>query len=263
MRCATIVFTLVTLLASSASAQEDEAITHFDRGAALYYEEQYSASIVEFKRAHDIDPNPVFLLNIALAYWRLDNLDMAIRHAEQASGSDRLDAESTAQNGARVTAWRLRRRIEQEPPNASQETPPAFDPRQTAEPDIARTHREPSDQPAPVFLYSAIGLGALSVASFAALAVNDQQVATKLRAVDDAVDAAREDYDRAAREHQRAQRLSKAFLAGGLVLGGLAATTLIIHVVTRPGVAVTVGLAAGWVTVRLQIPSRDVHRTGN
>lgn len=55
-----------------------EAGRHFQRGVTLYNEADYRAALVEFKRAHDIAPNPTVLYNIGQTYYQLQNYAAAL-----------------------------------------------------------------------------------------------------------------------------------------------------------------------------------------
>lgn len=58
------------LLASTALAQPDrvEAEKAYKYGQALYVKEDYEGAAKQFKAAYDLDPDPVYLFNIAQAY---------------------------------------------------------------------------------------------------------------------------------------------------------------------------------------------------
>jgi tetratricopeptide (TPR) repeat protein len=64
----------VVLLASSAFAQPKklEAESAYKRGQALYMKDDYEGAAKQFKAAYDLDPDPVYLFNIAQA-MRLAN----------------------------------------------------------------------------------------------------------------------------------------------------------------------------------------------
>lgn len=78
-----------------------EAGKHFQRGVTLYNEADYRAALVEFKRAHDIAPNPTVLYNIGQTYYQLQNYAMALttldRYLAEAGpgAAHRSDVEAT------------------------------------------------------------------------------------------------------------------------------------------------------------------------
>jgi tetratricopeptide (TPR) repeat protein len=70
---------LVSLARAEPSASAvREASRHFQRGVTLYNEADYRAALVEFKRAHDIAPNPTVLYNIGQTYFQLQNYAAAL-----------------------------------------------------------------------------------------------------------------------------------------------------------------------------------------
>jgi tetratricopeptide (TPR) repeat protein len=54
--------------AQSASARKSEAVTAFKAGQALYERDDYEGAARQFKTAYDLDPDPVYLFNIAQAH---------------------------------------------------------------------------------------------------------------------------------------------------------------------------------------------------
>jgi tetratricopeptide (TPR) repeat protein len=82
------------------SAEDVErAQKYFDLGAQLYFEGEFSRAAVEFRRAHEIYPHPIFLFNIALIQRRLNQPRDALAIARQAQAMDQdLPPEQDAQN---------------------------------------------------------------------------------------------------------------------------------------------------------------------
>ena len=71
----------------------------FDKGAQLYYEGEYSRAAVEFRRAHEAHPHPVFLHNIAVMNMRLDRMEAARDAARGVLDMDeRLPPQQDARN---------------------------------------------------------------------------------------------------------------------------------------------------------------------
>jgi hypothetical protein len=89
---------------SAAEAQE-----HFDEGAKLYVEGEYSAAIIEFRKGHRLRPHPMFLYNIARAHQKLDQCDKVVDVATQALASENgeLGARTRAKAQALVAGCRL------------------------------------------------------------------------------------------------------------------------------------------------------------
>lgn len=72
---------------------------YFDLGAQLYFEGEFSRAAVEFRRAHELYPHPLFLFNIALIQRRLNRPEDALAIARQAQGMDEdLPPKEDAQN---------------------------------------------------------------------------------------------------------------------------------------------------------------------
>ena len=77
---------------------------YFDLGAQLYFEGQYSRAAVEFRRAHEIYPHPLFLYNIALIQRRLGLPEEALALARRAQAMEEsLPADEDAQNQAMIS----------------------------------------------------------------------------------------------------------------------------------------------------------------
>lgn len=96
-----------------------EARARFDRGVELFDSSAYEASLAEFYQAYEIAPNYVVLLNIALAYERLDRPARAVETYQRYldEGGERISADRRADIEAILT--RLRRRVGQLAVNAS------------------------------------------------------------------------------------------------------------------------------------------------
>ncbi len=79
----------------------DRAQQRFDEGAELYYQGNYARAAVEFRRAHEIHPHPLFLYNFALASLQLERLDDALDAARRAEAMDEpLPERQAARNSA-------------------------------------------------------------------------------------------------------------------------------------------------------------------
>jgi len=60
------------------SVAESEARTHFDRGVTFYNESDYTAALVEFKRAYSLAPTWQVLFNIGQSYFQVRNYAKAL-----------------------------------------------------------------------------------------------------------------------------------------------------------------------------------------
>jgi hypothetical protein len=101
-------FSAVTTVSTSAAAAPDagsirEASVHFEHGVQLYNEADYRASLVEFKRAYQLAPNPAVLYNIGETHYQLQNYAAASSALEQyltesgPSAAHRAEVEQTMQ----------------------------------------------------------------------------------------------------------------------------------------------------------------------
>ena len=85
------------------AASIKDASIHFERGVQLYNEADYRASLVEFKRAYQLAPNPAVLYNIGETQYQLQNYAAASSALEQyltesgPSASHRGEVEQTMQ----------------------------------------------------------------------------------------------------------------------------------------------------------------------
>jgi tetratricopeptide (TPR) repeat protein len=68
-----------------------QARTHYELGMKAYERRDYDGAIAAFRRAHDLDPRPNLLYNIAQSYWKKgDNaqaLDFYRRYLDAAPGA--------------------------------------------------------------------------------------------------------------------------------------------------------------------------------
>ena len=89
--------------------QEDQddlerAQAYFDDGAEHFYEGRYGRAAVEFRRAHEIHPHPLFLYNFALASVQTDRLDDALDAAIEADAMEEpLPQEQHSRNRALIS----------------------------------------------------------------------------------------------------------------------------------------------------------------
>ncbi|HEU4411984.1 MAG TPA: PEGA domain-containing protein [Polyangiaceae bacterium] len=104
----------------SPSASTREAGKHFQRAVTLFNEADYNAALVEFKRAHDLAPNPHVLYNIGQTHYQLQDYAAAIGAfeaylAEAQPASHRAEVESVLET-LRARVGRLE--ITADAPNA-------------------------------------------------------------------------------------------------------------------------------------------------
>ncbi len=92
--------------ASTAHAEESEAERLYKEGAEAYFQGEYAQAIIKFKRGNELDPNPMFLYNLALAYSKLGNVEEAESHAARAHKQG-LPPQFADKNAARLLAFRM------------------------------------------------------------------------------------------------------------------------------------------------------------
>lgn len=103
------VFSAALLSATPAFAQPsdaEKAQKHFEDGATLYAQGNYSKAIVEFIKGHAIAPNAMFLYNISLSYLKLENITDALAAAEKARTFDGMPDKVAVRNDARIGGFR-------------------------------------------------------------------------------------------------------------------------------------------------------------
>lgn len=90
----------------AAQDERDRAQQLYKEGAEAYYTDDFPLAIMKFKSGHALDPNPMFLYNIAVSYGRLGNIDEAYDHAIEAR-EDGLPPEAADKNSARIESWQI------------------------------------------------------------------------------------------------------------------------------------------------------------
>lgn len=103
------ILALLLLLAPAAAFANDgdgdiaAAQEYFDQGAQYYYAGDYGRALVEFRKAQQAHPHPIFLYNIALTSNALGRTDQALDAARQAAAMDaELPPEQDARNLALI-----------------------------------------------------------------------------------------------------------------------------------------------------------------
>jgi tetratricopeptide (TPR) repeat protein len=92
------------LLSSAARAQgSDDAGAHFDRGVSFFKDGDYTAAMVEFKKAYDVDPNYRVLYNLGQTSRELRDYASALTSFERylAEGGTQIDPDRRK----RVEGW--------------------------------------------------------------------------------------------------------------------------------------------------------------
>ncbi len=112
MNRAAALIALVGLFATSSvwaqdagSDEVDQIQEHFEKGVALYFEQQYDQAIEEFQKGYALYPDPIFLYNISTAHGKMGRMDQSLAVAELADSTGLTEPDAT-QNRARMTALR-------------------------------------------------------------------------------------------------------------------------------------------------------------
>ena len=204
----------LALISSAGHAQtSDEDV--FKQGAALYYRGEYAEALVEFKRAFQLSPDPVILLNIGLCYWRLDDLDHAIQASQSVLEVEGLDDELAAQASSRQRAWRVlrRARVVSHTPVASVSTVVETSKRAT-EPEVI-VEREPVPRSHP-FRWVGAGIGLAGAAALVSWAVVEAGLNRDFAALDSAQEEGNAlEFQSIRSQIERRQRLARPLLIGG------------------------------------------------
>jgi hypothetical protein len=81
------------------AAQVQQAREHFQRGVKLYEEEDYRASLIEFKRAYELAPNWAVLYNVGQSHYQLREYASALATMERyvAEGGAQIPPDRRAQ----------------------------------------------------------------------------------------------------------------------------------------------------------------------
>lgn len=90
-----------------AQSVNEQVQDHFDQGIKYYVSGEYDSSILEFRKAHRLLPEPIFLYNIARAQVKLNRCEDAFETAERAISSDRLKGETRAKAQSVIASCRV------------------------------------------------------------------------------------------------------------------------------------------------------------
>jgi hypothetical protein len=93
--------------AASPEATRD-AGKHFQRGVALFNEADYAGALAEFKKAHELSPNPAVLFNIGQTHFQLRAYATALQVFERYLAESGPSAEHRADAEANVETLRAR-----------------------------------------------------------------------------------------------------------------------------------------------------------
>lgn len=105
MRLAIQTALLISALLWAPSAFAQDANEFYEAGLEAFNQGKYEPSIENFEEAYRLQPKPILLYNIAVAYGRLGKLDEALEHGTLV-GLQGLPSPELEKNQARLIAWR-------------------------------------------------------------------------------------------------------------------------------------------------------------
>jgi len=90
-----VAIAMAMLLAASAAGAQDDASSHFDRGLTFFKDGDYTAAMVEFKKAYELDPNYRGLYNLGQTSKELRDYAAALDSFERylAEGGSAIEPE--------------------------------------------------------------------------------------------------------------------------------------------------------------------------
>jgi hypothetical protein len=95
----------------SSTANASEAPAHFRRGVELYEEADFTAALVEFKRAYELNPNFKVLYNIAQSNYQLQNYAAALQTFERYLAEGGTNIPEERRNEVQRELERLKTRV--------------------------------------------------------------------------------------------------------------------------------------------------------
>lgn len=239
MRFAVTIATILALGCVSSQAWADDRARsdeHFQTGARLYHEGDYSGAILELKAGYQLAPHPVFLVNIALAYAKLSNFREAAEYGRRAATEEGLEADPHAQTSGRAEAW-----------NTHTHAAALADALiEVAEnPDPVATDGRTLDSPTKPPRIGALGwtgavVGGVGLASIAGGVVAGATLQDDREAYEAAAAAGdREEYERTRDRIDSTQSIGRVLLFGGAGLFAVGATLFVLDLANGAEVAAT------------------------
>ncbi|MFP4600552.1 MAG: tetratricopeptide repeat protein [Persicimonas sp.] len=238
-----------TGFAQDDTSDEAMAEKHFEAGAELFYEAEYSRAIVEFRKAYRYQPDPMILFNVAAAHLRLENYEDARRFAQRADEDGGLPDKIIWRNRAVIAALTVRLRAESVAGDVHDERralagvgDPGPEPRSTDGSELGTLGWTG------VGLLG-VGVGLTAYATYVEVSLRDDIDAYKRAAEQDPDEHARLREDIDARQSRGRIALYSGIGLGGLGVGLWLTDLLGTNEQDSPTVAVTPGLGSGRVDV--------------
>ncbi len=270
-RCVPFVLTAVLFCLASSQALADQPVDEieatddidredvkraqeaFNRGASLYYEGSFGEAIVEFRRAQERYPHPIFAHNIARANEQLERYDRALSAAkearelqEQASrAQDQMPDAADARNSGLIASLetRLNSQAVAEAVEAHQQQIDGVD-----APDAPDTSSGWG-----LMGWSGVALATVGAGALTGAMVMDRQVASDIEALESNTDISEADFNSEIDSLQGQQTAGRVFLFSGAGMLAIGATLVVLEMtsgsdeegfavapsVSRPGVEMT------------------------
>jgi hypothetical protein len=199
-----------------------------DLGAQHYYEGNYGRAIVEFQRAHDHFPHPMFLHNIALSNLHLGQLERARAAAREAAAMDEgMPSEAHATNEGVITGATTVLEVRRLANRLAQERGVARD---DDDDDVVAPPPVVDEPMLGVLGWVGVGTAVVGVGALVGAAVLDSQIQSGIEELSDAPDQASFDARRDELEGQ--QTVGKVLLFGGAGLTAVGAGLLVVDLMS-------------------------------
>lgn len=204
--------------------ETDEADTNraqeaFDEGARYYYDGDYSSAIVEFRRADQIHPHPIFQHNIARTNIELDRPERAYEAALEAQQrADELPPEAAATNSAIIAGY--------------QTVFGSRDHAESAEPAVADIDATDADSHWGSLGWAGAGILGAGVAAISGAAVLDRSIVSAKDDLEDETDP--EAFDQQIETLESRQTVGRTMLWSGVALGAIGTSLVVWELATIP-----------------------------
>lgn len=233
---------LVALMGSTALAVDDDELSEdaideedleraqdaFNQGAAYYYEEEFGRAMVEFRRANELHPHPIFQHNIALSNRQLGRIERTLEAAENAAAMDeKLPAPADATNSALIVGITTVLTTQEKADHLAAQVQDA----EVEEPDVV------ADEPSGWGGSGWAGVGALSVGlgALTGAFVLDRRVVSGMDSLENDTWDSMAEFNEERDSLQSQQSMGKIFLFSGAGLAALGGGLIVWELMSGPG----------------------------
>lgn len=205
-------------------ADMERAQEAFDEGARYYYDGDYSSAIVEFRRANQIHPHPIFQHNIARSHLELDRPDRALNAALEAEKrADELPPDAAATNSAIIAGYQAVSKSHDRIEEMGADVEDIDDPMAAA----------PASRWGGLGWAGAGALGA-GLAALGGAAIFDRRVYSGKNELEEADDMPNDEFIEERDSLQRQQTTGLAMLWSGIALGAVGTSLIVWELATTP-----------------------------